>query len=669
MASYIFDPSRGETPDTLAKKRRVAEALLASSTERMPQNGWEGLAAVARAISGRMGMNAVAKDEAAGRASANASMASLFGQGAFPPAPGQGAPSSAPDVPDVNWGGRTSTARPTPSQDEFVSMLMPAAIEASQRTGIDPRIIVAQAAQETGWGRAAPGNNYFGIKSHGQGGGQTFTTHEVVNGQRVKIKDSFRQFASPADSVAGYADFMTHNPRYRGMREAQGLDAQLQALGASGYATDPNYASSVGAIARAINLPNQQVASIEPTSGMERVANAMASQPAAAPAPQSPGAQRVAQAMGGGQPAESDWPGHVPVQPGNGNPTLQQLMQAAQNPWLSEQQSGVLNLMLKQQMEQADPVRQLQIQKLRQEVSQGSRPEFKVVDGRLVQINPDGSIADATPQAPGGADVFSGSSVEAQSLNYLIRNGHLTPDQAAQIGAGKTITDPTTGAIIFMTPQGVFGQPQGGQPQPLTPPVSAPAPVPQNSPALPPAAATPPAGRPGMIPITDPKAQKPTEAQRNRVGNVDQAFKAIGSELDRYAELVGQTGIEAAPGEAKDNLNTVRQGIMLQMKELFNLGVLNGPDLSLMERMIYDPVIDVGKDGGWSNLPDQIYTGIFGGAGDRAQNSVKELKRMLENIKSSVDTSVQSQTGVPAPAAPSDGWTTLPNGVKIRKKQ
>lgn len=148
---------------------------------------------------------------------------------------------------------------------EFVNALMPAAIEASRRTGIDPRIIVAQAAQETGWGRHAPGNNYFGIKSHGQAGGQTFTTHEVIDGKRVKIRDSFRQYGSPEESVMGYADFMLRNPRYEPMRTAEGLDAQLEALGESGYATDPNYARSVGQIARSIPLPDgTSVASFDP---------------------------------------------------------------------------------------------------------------------------------------------------------------------------------------------------------------------------------------------------------------------------------------------------------------------------------------------------------------------------------------------------------------------
>lgn len=160
----------------------------------------------------------------------------------------------------------------------FIDALMPAAIEASKRTGVDPRIIVAQAAQETGWGKSAPGNNYFGIKSHGKGGGQTFSTHEYVNGKRVNIKDSFRSYESPAHSVMGYAEFLQQNPRYRSFMGAQGMDAQLSALQASGYATDPNYSRSVGAIARSIPLPGGwnepqaapvQVASLEPGAGLD----------------------------------------------------------------------------------------------------------------------------------------------------------------------------------------------------------------------------------------------------------------------------------------------------------------------------------------------------------------------------------------------------------------
>lgn len=148
------------------------------------------------------------------------------------------------------------------NKQAFINSILPAAIQYGQRIGVDPRIIVAQAAHESAWGRSAPGNNYFGIKSHGKDGGQTFTTHEVINGQRVKMNDSFRTFNSPSDSVAGYADFLTNNKRYQPMLAAQGLDAQIDALGRSGYATDPNYADRIRSIAK--NIPiGSQIASQE----------------------------------------------------------------------------------------------------------------------------------------------------------------------------------------------------------------------------------------------------------------------------------------------------------------------------------------------------------------------------------------------------------------------
>lgn len=111
----------------------------------------------------------------------------------------------------TNTSGAAPTSPPTAvnisgSKAEFVNALLPAAIEESKRTGVDPRIIVAQAAQETGWGKNAPGNNFFGIKSHGKGGGQSLNTHEYVDGKRVNVKDSFRTFGSPDDTKVWIGD-------------------------------------------------------------------------------------------------------------------------------------------------------------------------------------------------------------------------------------------------------------------------------------------------------------------------------------------------------------------------------------------------------------------------------------------------------------------------------
>ncbi len=60
--------------------------------------------------------------------------------------------------------------------------------------------------------------------------------------------------------------------------------------------------------------------------------------------------------------------------------------------------------------------------------------------------------------------LFDGKSVQAQGLNYLIQTGELTKAQASQLAAGKTITDPATGAVMFMTPQGLVSQPANSDP-------------------------------------------------------------------------------------------------------------------------------------------------------------------------------------------------------------
>lgn len=137
-------------------------------------------------------------------------------------------------------------------REEFISTMMPHAQRVSQATGLDPRLVIAQAALETGFGKSAPGNNYFGIKSHGQPGGNMLATTEYEDGARLSTRDSFRQYGGMGESADGYAAFLQQNPRYQQLLASEGLDAQLAALGQSGYATDPNYAAKVGQIARSI---------------------------------------------------------------------------------------------------------------------------------------------------------------------------------------------------------------------------------------------------------------------------------------------------------------------------------------------------------------------------------------------------------------------------------
>lgn len=217
---------------------------------------------------------------------------------------------------------------PSGNQQDFINSILPAAIEEGKRTGVDPRIIVAQAAQETGWGKSAPGNNLFGIKSHGQSGGNSLMTTEYVNGQPVSVRDSFRGYASPADSVKGYGDFITQNPRYTNFRNAQGLDAQLAELQASGYATDPNYSRSVGAIARGIQLPDgSNVASA--SDAVNAMADGSLASAFSGDGPQ-PQAQQAIQQAAPNQVAQQGGniiaPGVTPITRGSVDPSLIQYM-------------------------------------------------------------------------------------------------------------------------------------------------------------------------------------------------------------------------------------------------------------------------------------------------------------------------------------------------------
>lgn len=159
---------------------------------------------------------------------------------------------------------------------EFVKAFYPEAKKAQVNTGISALAILAQAALESGWGKAAPGNMFFGIKDNDgvNGNEQLLTTTEysrradlkfpevisvtpvIRNGQKwfkYKIKDYFRKYDSPADSFTEHGQFFLKNPRYKNALAVKGdTDKFIDAIAAAGYATDPNYASLLKSIVKSI---------------------------------------------------------------------------------------------------------------------------------------------------------------------------------------------------------------------------------------------------------------------------------------------------------------------------------------------------------------------------------------------------------------------------------
>lgn len=148
--------------------------------------------------------------------------------------------------------GRFDTAQ------EFVAALMPSAQRVGAELGVDPRLLVAQAALETGWGKSIIRNsdgtsshNLFNIKADRSWKGPVATarTLEYENGAAVKVGAGFRSYASYADSFRDYLHFLRSNPRYgEALQNTHDPAAYAQSLQAAGYATDPRYADKIMAI-------------------------------------------------------------------------------------------------------------------------------------------------------------------------------------------------------------------------------------------------------------------------------------------------------------------------------------------------------------------------------------------------------------------------------------
>jgi flagellar protein FlgJ len=159
---------------------------------------------------------------------------------------------SAPNAAGSGTSGRGGgTASPTQIAS-FTQQLAPLLQQAGQRLGVSPRILLAQAAIETGWGRSVVGNNIFGIKAGSSWSGDTVTanTHEYENGQMVAIRDSFRAYPSLAAAVQDFTSLVANSPRYRAaIGSGDDVGAYAQALLSGGWATDIDYARKLEAVA------------------------------------------------------------------------------------------------------------------------------------------------------------------------------------------------------------------------------------------------------------------------------------------------------------------------------------------------------------------------------------------------------------------------------------
>jgi len=161
----------------------------------------------------------------------------------------------------------------------FLESIRPAAEKAAAELGVSPRAILAQAALESGWGRAMPTDgqgrsslNLFGIKASGRWDGPSVAsqTTEYVGGRPLRSLDHFRAYDSVEASVADHTRLLARSPRYAAaLNVGEDIGAYANALQRGGYATDPRYAQKLQAVAESVDrlLGAAAPATVAPAQG------------------------------------------------------------------------------------------------------------------------------------------------------------------------------------------------------------------------------------------------------------------------------------------------------------------------------------------------------------------------------------------------------------------
>ena len=141
------------------------------------------------------------------------------------------------------------------TQENFVMLLKPHAEKAAAELNINPDVLIAQVALETGWGKHVIHDkqgqnsfNLFNIKtgSQWQGDKVNVATLEYRDGVAINEKADFRKYSDYAESFSDYVRLMKNSSRYEPvLQKGNDSAAYADALQSAGYATDPEYAKKI----------------------------------------------------------------------------------------------------------------------------------------------------------------------------------------------------------------------------------------------------------------------------------------------------------------------------------------------------------------------------------------------------------------------------------------
>jgi flagellar protein FlgJ len=138
---------------------------------------------------------------------------------------------------------------------DFINSMWQFAKKAAEKINLDPAVMVAQAALETGWGKhiinqpsGSSSNNLFNIKADNSWQGESVkkSTLEFEDGVAVKKNAAFRAYETIEDSFNDFTNFLSSGARYQEtLSKSSDSEQFLHSLQKAGYATDPNYAEKI----------------------------------------------------------------------------------------------------------------------------------------------------------------------------------------------------------------------------------------------------------------------------------------------------------------------------------------------------------------------------------------------------------------------------------------
>ena len=156
---------------------------------------------------------------------------------------------------------------------QFIEKMGPIARADYKKTGILASVSLAQAINESGWGRTTlcqASNNMFGMKCSLSGNTWSgsvwdqkryvaIRTTEEYGGKKVKITAKFRRYPNVAMSVADHSAYLRFardgsGYRYAGITSTTSYVRQLKIIQKGGYCTWSSYISELTSIIKKYNL-------------------------------------------------------------------------------------------------------------------------------------------------------------------------------------------------------------------------------------------------------------------------------------------------------------------------------------------------------------------------------------------------------------------------------